>query len=65
MIILYILIAENFYQVQEYLEKDFEILVNWFYGNYMVLNPRKMNSSVLEKPMRYLPIMKSDLKKLL
>ena len=30
-----------FHQVQEYLKKDFEILENWFYDNYMVLNPRK------------------------
>ena len=57
--------SRDFHQVQEYLEKDFEILLNWFYANYMVLNPRKMNSSALEKPVRYLPIMKSDLKKLL
>ena len=31
----------DLHQIQEYLKKDFEILENWFYGNYMVLNPRK------------------------
>ena len=33
--------SRDFHQVQEYLKKDFEILENWFYDNYMVLNPRK------------------------
>ena len=28
-------------QLQEYLKKDFKILQNWFYDNYVVLNPRK------------------------
>ena len=31
----------DFHQIQEYLKKVFEILENWFYDNYMVLNPRK------------------------
>ena len=30
----------NFHQVQEYWKKYFEILENWFYDNYMVLNSR-------------------------
>ena len=33
--------SRDFHQVQEYLKKDFEILENWFYDNYMVLNPCK------------------------
>ena len=33
--------SRYFHQIQEYLKKDFEILENWFYDNYMVLNPRK------------------------
>ena len=33
--------SRDFHQVQEYLKKDFEILENWFYANYMVLNPCK------------------------
>ena len=32
---------QDFHHVQKYLEKDFEILENWFYENYMVLTPRK------------------------
>ena len=58
--------SRDFHQVQEYLKKDFEILENWFYDNYMVLNPRKCELA-LEKPLkiRYLSIMKSDFKKLL
>ena len=57
--------SRDFHQVQEYLKKDFKILENWFYDNYMVLV--NVNSWALEKPMkmRYLPIMKSDLKILL
>ena len=55
--------GRDFHQVQEYLKKDFEILENWFL-NLILVN---VNSWALEKPMkiRYLPIMKSDLKKLL
>ena len=50
----------DFHQVQEYLKKDFEILENLFWS-LIVVNE---NSWALEKPMkmRYLPIMKSDLK---
>ena len=33
--------SRDFHQVQEELKKDFEILENWFYNYYMVLNPRK------------------------
>ena len=33
--------SRDFRQVQVYLKKDFEILENWFYDSYMVLNPRK------------------------
>ena len=33
--------SRHFHQVQEYLKKDSEILENWFYDNYVVLNPRK------------------------
>ena len=46
----------DFHQVQEYLKKDFEIQ-----KTLIVVN---VNSWALEKPMkmRYLPIMKSDLK---
>ena len=33
--------SRDFHKVQEYLKKDFGILENWFYDNYMVLNPRK------------------------
>ena len=33
--------SRDFHQVQEYLKKDFEILENWLYDNYLVLNPRK------------------------
>ena len=33
--------SRDFHQVQEYLKNFFEILGNWFYDNYMVLNPRK------------------------
>ena len=33
--------SRDFHQVQEYLKKDFEILENWLYDNYMILNPRK------------------------
>ena len=33
--------SRDFHQAQEYLKKDSEILENWFYNNYMVLNPRK------------------------
>ena len=33
--------SRDFHQVQEYLKKEFEILENWFYDNYMVLNYRK------------------------
>ena len=58
--------SRDFRQVQEYLKKDFEILENWFYDSYMVLNPRKCELMALEKPMKmkYLPIMKSHLKKI-
>ena len=42
--------SRDFQQVQEYLEKDFEILMNWFYGNYMVLNPRKYEFIGFGKP---------------
>ena len=31
----------NFHQVKEYLQKGLEVLENWFFDNYMVLNPRK------------------------
>ena len=31
----------DFYQVREYLKKDFGILENWLYDNYMVINPCK------------------------
>ena len=59
--------SRDFHQAQEYLKKDFEILENWFYDNYMVVNPRKWEFMGFEKPMKmtYFPIMKSDLKKLL
>ena len=65
MIILYILIAEISNKVQEYLKKDFKILENWFYDNYMVLNPHKCEFTELEKPikMKYLPVTKPNLKK--
>ena len=33
--------SRDFHQVQEYLKKDFEILENWFYDSYMVLNSCK------------------------
>ena len=33
--------SRDFHQAQEYLKKDFEILENWFYDNYMVLSPCK------------------------
>ena len=33
--------SADFHQVQEDLKKDFKILENRFYDNYMVLNPRK------------------------
>ena len=57
----------DFHQVQEYLKKNFEILENSFYDNYMSLIFVNLNSWSLEKQMKmmYLPIMKSDLKKLL
>ena len=65
---LMIIFITDFHQCQEYLKKDFEILENWFYDSYMVLNSLilvNMNSWALGKPvkMRYLPIMKFDLKK--
>ena len=33
--------CRDFCLVQEYLNKDFEIVENWFYDNYMVLNSCK------------------------
>ena len=33
--------SRDFHQVQDYLKFFFEILKNWFYDNYRVLNPRK------------------------
>ena len=41
--------SRNFHQNQEYLKKDFEILENWFYDNYMVLNPGKCEFMGFEK----------------
>ena len=35
------IICWDFNQVQEYSEKHFEILENWFHGNYMVFDPSK------------------------
>ena len=48
MIILYMLIT-GFHQVQEYLEKDYEILENCFYDACMVLNLRKCEFMNFEK----------------
>ena len=33
--------SRDFHQVQKYLKKDFEMLGNWFYDNYIDLNPGK------------------------
>ena len=33
--------SRDFHQVQQYLKKDFEILEDWLYNNYMALNTRK------------------------
>ena len=57
--------SRDFHQVQEYLKKDFEILITGSMTITWSLILINVNSWVLEKPMkmRYLPIMKSDLKK--
>ena len=56
----------DFHQVQEYLEKHFEILESWSMTIIWSLILVNANSWALEKPMKmsYLPIMKADLKKL-
>ena len=41
--------SRYFHQAQEYLKKDFEILENCLYDNYMVLNPRKCEFMGFEK----------------
>ena len=33
--------SRDLHQVQEYLKKGFEVLENWLYDNYMVLDPRE------------------------
>ena len=45
--------SRDFHQVQEYLKKDFEILENWFYDNYIVLNPRKCEFMGFGKTSQY------------
>ena len=57
----------DFHKLQEYLKKTFKKLGNWFYGNHMVLNPRKCEFMGLRKinENEYLPITIFDLKKLL
>ena len=39
----------DFHKLQEYLKKTFKKLGNWFYGNHMVLNPRKCEFMGLRK----------------
>ena len=41
--------SRDFRQFQEYMKKDFKILENWFYDNYMVLNSRKCEFMGFEK----------------
>ena len=41
--------SKHFEQVQDYLKKDFEILENWFYENYMVFNLCKSEFMSFEK----------------
>ena len=43
------MLIAGFHQVQEYLEKDYEILENRFYDGYMVLNPRKCEFMIFGK----------------
>ena len=41
--------SRDFHQVQEYLKKDFEIIENCVYDNYLILNPRKWEFMGFEK----------------
>ena len=48
--------GKNKDQVKSFLSSDFNIISNWFYENFMVLNPEKVTLNVLIKKLTMLKL---------